>query len=109
MGQRCRSRQPEAYEDERWPIEAPHPLAAIRYVMAMRGYKQRDLAKVLRSRSRASEVLDRRRHLTLEMAWAVHKKWGIPADSLFDPLRCDRSASAAARRDTENLDVFRGL
>lgn len=77
----------KAYEDKHWPIEAPHPLAAIRHVMQMRGYSQADLAKVLGSRSRASEVLNRRRHLTLEMAWALNKKWGIPAESLIRPYR----------------------
>jgi HTH-type transcriptional regulator / antitoxin HigA len=88
----------KAYEDEHWPIQAPHPIAAIRYVMEMRGYKQADLAKVLGSRSRASEVLNRRRHLTLEMAWALHKKWGIPADSLIRPyrLRSERKRRDAA-------------
>ncbi len=88
----------KAYEDEHWSIEAPHPLAAIRYVMEMRGYKQADLAKVLGSRSRASEVLNRRRHLTLEMAWALHKKWGIPADSLIRPykLRAEPKRGRAA-------------
>ena len=77
----------KAYEDEHWAIEAAHPLAAIRYVMEMRGYTQSDLAKVLGSRSRASEVLNRKRHLTLEMAWALNKKWGIPAASLIRPYK----------------------
>ena len=77
----------KAYEDEHWSIEAAHPLAAIRTVMAMRGYTQADLAKVLGSRSRASEVLNRKRHLTLEMAWALNRKWGIPAESLIRPYR----------------------
>jgi HTH-type transcriptional regulator/antitoxin HigA len=88
----------KAYEDERWPIEAPHPLAAIRHVMEMRGYTQADLAKVLGSRSRASEVLNRKRHLTLEMAWSLNKKWGIPAESLIRPyrLRAERKRGRAA-------------
>lgn len=77
----------KAYEDEHWPIEAPEPLATIRYVMEVRGYTQADLAKVLGSRSRASEVLNRRRHLTLEMAWALNRKWGVPAESLIRPYR----------------------
>jgi HTH-type transcriptional regulator/antitoxin HigA len=77
----------KAYEDKHWPIEAAHPLAAIRTIMEMRGYTQADLAKVLGSRSRASEVLNRKRHLTLEMAWALNKKWGIPADSLIRPYK----------------------
>ena len=41
----------KAYEDEHWPIEAAHPLAAIRSAMEMRGYTQGDLARVLGSRS----------------------------------------------------------
>jgi HTH-type transcriptional regulator/antitoxin HigA len=88
----------KAYEDEHWPIEAPHPVAAIRHVMQMRGYSQADLAKVLGSRSRASEVLNRKRHLTLEMAWALNKKWGIPAESLIRPyrLRTERKRGRAA-------------
>src|SRR5215469_14738615 len=88
----------KAYEDEHWPVEAPHPLAAIRHVMEMRGYTQADLAKVLGSRSRASEVLNRKRHLTLEMAWALNRKWGIPADSLIRPykLRAERKRGRAA-------------
>ena len=88
----------KAYEDERWPIEAAHPLAAIRTVMEMRGYTQADLARVLGSRSRASEVLNRKRHLTLEMAWALNRKWGIPAESLIRPyrLRADRKRRRAA-------------
>ena len=77
----------KAYEDEHWPIGAAHPLAAIRYVMEMRGYTQADLARVLGSRSRASEVLNRKRHLTREMAWALNRKWGIPADSLIRPYK----------------------
>ena len=86
------------YEDEHWPIEAPHPLAAIRHVMHVHGYSQADLAKVLGSRSRASEVLNRKRHLTLEMAWALNKKWGIPAESLIRPyrLRTERKRGRAA-------------
>lgn len=88
----------KAYEDEHWPIEAAHPLAAIRHVMEMRGYTQADLARVLGSRSRASEVLNRKRHLTLEMAWALNRKWGIPAESLIRPyrLRAERKRGRAA-------------
>ena len=88
----------KAYEDEHWPTGAAHPLAAIRYVMEMRGYTQADLARVLGSRSRASEVLNRKRHLTLEMAWALNRKWGIPADSLIRPYKlrpaCKRPRAA---------------
>jgi HTH-type transcriptional regulator / antitoxin HigA len=77
----------KTYEDEHWPIEAPSPIAAIKYVMEFRGYSQADLAKVLGSRSRASEILSRKRHLTLDMVWALNRKWGIPAESLIRPYR----------------------
>jgi HTH-type transcriptional regulator/antitoxin HigA len=88
----------KAYEDEHWPIEAPNPIAAIKSFMEWRGYTQADLAKVLGSRSRASEILNRRRYLTLEMAWALTKKWGIPAASLIRPykLRDTRKGRSAA-------------
>jgi HTH-type transcriptional regulator/antitoxin HigA len=50
-------------------------------------YTQADLAKVIGSRSRASEILNRRRHLTLDMVWQLNRKWGIPAESLIKPYR----------------------
>ena len=83
----------KVYEDEQWPIEAAHPLAAIRYVMEMRGGTQADLARVLGSRSRASEILNRKRHLTLEMAWALNRKWGIPAPYRLRSARKTRRAA----------------
>jgi HTH-type transcriptional regulator/antitoxin HigA len=81
----------KTYEDEHWPIEAPSPIAAIKYVMELRGYSQADLAKVLGSRSRASEILRRKRRLTLDMVWALNRKWGIPAESLIRPYRLRES------------------
>jgi HTH-type transcriptional regulator/antitoxin HigA len=60
----------EAYENRHYPISTPDPVAAIAGHMEMRGLDQSDLAKVLGSRSRASEVLNRKRHLTLDM---VHR------------------------------------
>ncbi len=75
----------EAYEREHWPIEPPDPVEAIRYCMEQRGYTQADLAALLGSRSRASEILKRRRPLTLEMIRKLHCKWDIPAESLLRP------------------------
>jgi len=74
-----------AYEDKHWAIEAPDPIDAIREVMAQRGLKSADLSRVLGSRSRASEVLNRKRGLTMEQAWKLHVAWGIPADILLRP------------------------
>ena len=72
----------EAYESEHWPIEAPDPVSAIEYVMEARGFRQKDLAAVIGSQTRASEVMNRRRPLTLPMIRALSAKWGLPADLL---------------------------
>ena len=72
----------EAYESVRWPIEAPDPISAIEHVMEARGLRQKDLAAVLGSQPRASEVLGRRRPLTLPMIRALSTNWQLPADLL---------------------------
>ena len=73
----------EAYERRHWSIEPPDPVDAIRYCMEQRGYTQADLASLLGSRSRASEILKRKRSLSLTMARRLHDEWGIPAESLL--------------------------
>lgn len=72
-----------AYEQAHWPIDPPDAVSAIREVMALRNYTQSDLAKLLGSRSRASEILNRRRSLTIEQARLLYKSWNIPAESLL--------------------------
>ena len=72
----------EAYEAIHWPIEAPDPISAIEHVMEARGLRQKDLAAVIGSQSHASEVLNRRRPLTLSMIRALSAEWDLPADVL---------------------------
>ena len=72
----------EAYEAERWPIEAPDPIAAIKYVMEARGLRQKDFAALIGSQPRASEVLNRQRPLTLPMIRVLSIEWNLPADVL---------------------------
>ncbi len=74
-----------AYESQHWPIEAPDPVDAIRFRMEQAGYGQADLAQLLGSRSRASEILRRKRALTMEQALKLHKQWQIPAEALLRP------------------------
>ncbi|WP_372397964.1 XRE family transcriptional regulator [Azospirillum sp. HJ39] len=74
-----------AYEDARWPIDAPDPVAAIKARMDAAGYTQSDLGRLLGSRPRASEILNRRRPLTMDQAWTLHREWRIPADILLRP------------------------
>ena len=72
----------EAYEVERWPIEAPDPIAAIKHVMEARGLRQKDFAALIGSQPRASEVLNRQRPLTLPMIRVLSIEWNLPADVL---------------------------
>ena len=72
----------EAYEAKHWPIDAPDPIAAIEHVMEARGLRQKDFAELIGSQPRASEVLKRRRPLTLAMIRALSAKWNLPADIL---------------------------
>jgi HTH-type transcriptional regulator/antitoxin HigA len=76
----------EAYEARRWPIEPADPVEAIRTRMQQAGLGQTDLAKLLGSRSRASEIMRRKRALTMEQAYKLHREWHIPADILLRPL-----------------------
>ncbi|MDE2754333.1 MAG: helix-turn-helix domain-containing protein [Gemmatimonadota bacterium] len=72
----------ERYESGRWTIETPDPISAIHHVMEARGLQQKDLAALIGSQSHASEVLRRRRPLSLAMIRALAREWSLPADVL---------------------------
>jgi HTH-type transcriptional regulator/antitoxin HigA len=55
--------------------------------MAAGGFSQADLGRLIGSRQRASDILARKRRLTMQMAWKLHRDWGIPAESLIQPAR----------------------
>ncbi len=76
----------EAYEAKAWPIELPDPVSAIREVMERMSFKPADLGRLLGSRSRASEILNRQRSLTMNQAWMLHMEWHIPAEVLLRPI-----------------------
>ena len=73
----------EAYESRIWPIEAPTPIEALRAFMQMRSFQQSDLATLLGSKSRASEILNGERQLSLGMIRRLSASWHIPADVLI--------------------------
>ena len=87
----------EAYEAERWPVVAPDPVAVIEHVMEARGYRQKDLARLLGSQPRASELLHRRRPLTLPMIRALSAEWNVPADLLMPQYDLAKTAIQVAR------------
>jgi HTH-type transcriptional regulator / antitoxin HigA len=64
----------------------------LRYAIDELGHTQADLAELLGSRSRASEVLARRRALTVEMIHKIGGAWKIPADLLVRPYKIERAA-----------------
>ena len=74
------------YEEERFPITAADPVDAIRFAMDRLGLGQSDLAELLGSRSRASEVLNRRRELSIPQIRKLSKAWHIPVQALIGEL-----------------------
>jgi HTH-type transcriptional regulator / antitoxin HigA len=82
----------EAYEAKHFPIPAPDPIAAIVFMMEQKGVTRRDLAPAIGSRGRVSEVLNRKRPLTLPMVRALSELLGIPTDVLVQPY-ATRSAA----------------
>jgi len=73
----------EKYEEERFKLDAPDPIDAILYRLAELGLRQKDFATIVGSRSRASEILARKRGLTIEMIRAIHEQLKIPAELLI--------------------------
>jgi|SRR5215217_2698777 len=75
------------YEDRRWPVPDADPVDAIRQSMEMEGRSQADLAVLLGSASRASEILRRKRSLTIPMIRVLAGEWRIPAETLVQPYK----------------------
>ena len=73
----------DQYENEHFPIGLPDPIEAIKFRMEQMGYSQNDLAKVVGLKSRASEILSKKRKLSLEMIRQLHEKLNIPTDVLI--------------------------
>ena len=77
----------EAYEAKYYAIYPPDPIEAIRFHLEQNGLLQKDIAKFLGGSNRASEILRRKRPLTVAMMRALHRELGIPAESLLaEPL-----------------------
>lgn len=73
----------EQYENEQFPIDLPDPIEAIKFRMEQLGYTQSDLANVVGLKSRASEILNKKRKLSLDMIRQLHDKLNIPTDVLI--------------------------
>jgi HTH-type transcriptional regulator/antitoxin HigA len=82
----------EVYEEKHYPIPLPDPVEAIIYYMESRGLMRGDLEPYIGSRARVSEILDRRRPLTIGMIRKLHTELGVPADILIQPYEYQKAA-----------------
>jgi HTH-type transcriptional regulator / antitoxin HigA len=85
----------EIYEARWWPIdidESFDPIDVLNYAIEELGHTQAELAELLHSRSRASEILSRRRALTVDMIHKISGMWKIPADLLVRPYKIEHAA-----------------
>ncbi|RYF22319.1 MAG: helix-turn-helix domain-containing protein [Flavobacteriales bacterium] len=73
----------EKYEDENFPIAFPDPIEAIKFRMEQLDYSQNDLANVIGLKSRASEILNKKRKLSLEMIRKLSETLHIPSEVLI--------------------------
>ena len=82
-------------DDSAWPIDSDKrfdPIDVLHYAIEELGHTQTELAELLGSRSRASEILARRRALAVDMIHKLSEAWKIPADLLVRPYRVDSAA-----------------
>jgi HTH-type transcriptional regulator/antitoxin HigA len=82
----------EAYEEKHYTIPLPDPIEAIQYYMESRGLTRRDLESYIGSRGRVSEILNRKRPLSIEMIRRLHAGLGIPAEVLIQPYEYRQAA-----------------
>ena len=83
----------EAYEEKHYNLPLPSPIEAILYHMESRGLSRRDLEPYIGSRARVSEVLNRKRPLSMEMIRNLHGGLGIPAEVLIQPYQTLKDAA----------------
>jgi len=82
----------EAYESRHFPIPAPDPIAAIEFMMEQKGLARRDLEPAIGGRGRVSEVLTRKRPLTLPMVRSLSALLDIPPQILIQPYSMRKAA-----------------
>lgn len=84
----------KGYEEQHHSISLPDPVDAILYYLESRGLSRKDLEAYLGSRARVSEILNRKRPLSLAMIRKLHRSLGIPAEVLIQPYDVLESISS---------------
>ena len=102
----------EDYEEQHFNFERPDPIDAIRFRMEQKGLRQKDLIPILGGKNRVSEVLCRKRPLTVYMIRALNKALNIPAELLIrepepPPYGTPLKRSRGSVKTSERLRVYR--
>ena len=80
----------DAYERTRWPDDDMDPIEAVKARMENAGRTRKEFEALIGSSGRASEILNRKRHLTLKMIWRLAREWQMPAEVLIRPYKLAR-------------------
>ena len=94
----------EDYEKQRFKFRKPDPVEAILFRMEEQGLRQADIAGIVGGKNRASEVLSRKRPLTLAMVRALHEKLGIPSELLIQEPRAEYRVERKTHRAEAGLE-----
>ncbi len=97
----------EQYEEVHYPIDLPDPIEAIKFRMEQAGLTRKDLALYLGSQSKVSEVLNRKRPLSLSMIRALHAGLGIPAEVLLQESGKELGTCQYDYRDYPFAEMFK--
>ena len=82
----------DAYETEHYPMDPPDPVEAIKFRMEQQGLTRKDLEPLIGTRTRVSEVLNRKRSLSIGMIRRLHDRLGISAEVLIRPSQNTKAA-----------------
>lgn len=93
----------DAYERQQWPHENLDPIDAIKARMENSGHTRKELASIIGSSGRTSEILNRRRHLTLPMIWRLVQEWHMPAEVLVQPYDLANTSGSGPERGSRKL------
>jgi HTH-type transcriptional regulator / antitoxin HigA len=87
-----------AYEQARWPRRTPRTAEVVRYLMDQHGLSRADMAPILGTPSRVSEVLHGKKALSMTMVQRLRARFGVPADVLLPPPGKTKRRRATRRR-----------
>ncbi|WP_342642136.1 transglycosylase domain-containing protein [Rhodoligotrophos ferricapiens] len=94
------------YERKSHPLAPPDPIDFLTFAMRAQGRSQAELAELLGSRSRASEVLNRKRHLSAEMIGKIAQGWSLPREILSQPYAVSGTARRMVMRGAQVLGLL---